>query len=272
MRLLALLLSILALMLMTAAQMARATQPTHPQNQALLSLVFPGIDSKGDARKSVVVRSLAGDYEPTELAGEMSARILNSLPISNGAHTDRLLVIDVTHQDNSSTGWGGQTLLALFRLAPGPRLLDVADVRADRETYFWKILRAARHDAVIIEATHLNAGEEFIFLNLIELVRDRFVESKVKLLLLHSTMSGSSSIAESATLKQPQKARPNTAIFTAKVLAKLNDPDSGVVKKQAAKNFTAELNLVHGRWQCARCNSMQKSITALENRFAYPRE
>src|SRR5262249_32364672 len=146
----------------------------------------------------------------------------------NAAHVDRLLVIDVSHRDGSAHDWGGETLLALFRLASKPRLLDVVDVRRDRETYFWKMLRAPHRDSVIVNATHLNAGEEYVLLDLIEVDKDKFVESKVEFPKIYSSNSGSSSITEEPTLMPLKNANLPAAIFSVKVTAKLKNSDSGV--------------------------------------------
>jgi hypothetical protein len=258
---------LLLVALIADAQWLRAAAKSKPCDQVLLSLVFPGIDSQGNAGKSVVIRSLCNDYDPDSLAGDMSVNIFNSLPISNGAHTDRLLVLDVTHRDGSGHGWGGQTLLALFRLLPKPRLLDVVDVRADRETYFWRILHAPQHDGVIVEATHLNAGEEFVFLSLVEVKGDRWVESKLKFPLINSFDSGTTSVKEIPALRQLKSAKKPAAVFTVKVTAQVKDPVSDVVKKHESKTFTARLNLVNERWRCPQCNSIQHNIEAIEKRF-----
>jgi hypothetical protein len=248
------------------------SRDTTARDQKLLSLVFPDVNGEGNAHKSVVIRSLSKDYDTSALEGEMRADIFESLPVSNGKHTDHLLVIDVTHKDDSAHQWGGETLLALFRLTPKPRLLDVVDVRGDRETYFWKMLHAPQHDGVIVMATHLNASEEYVLLDLVEVKADKFVESKVDFPWIYSSKLESSTLTEEPTLKELKNANPPAAIFKVKATAKTFDPDTNAVKKQQSKSFSATLNLVSGRWRCPQCGSMHGHIAILENRFGFRSE
>jgi len=254
---------------------ANATVSKIPHTVSVLKLtrlVFPDITEDGTTKKSVPVRNLH-ENGSGELSGDMVATVASSMYVRNGTKRDLVMQIDVTHKDDSSGSWGGETLIALFRLAPKARLLDVANVRWDRESGLWDkpaILHGPSSDSLLVYYSHLNAGEEYFALELIEIVHDKLQRSEVNLPSIYNARISSAEIEELPSIEIPKQSGSGT-IFRVAVKGKLID-ESGGVKKSEFKTFQSKLIFSQGHWRCPSCNAMRKSIASMESRFGFSNE
>jgi hypothetical protein len=238
----------------------------------LTRLVFPDIKEDGTTTKSVRIRNFQ-ENESSELSGNMVANVVLSMYVRNGTRRDLVLEIDVHHKDDRAGVWGGETLIALFRLAPRARLLDVVDVRCDRESGLWNkpaILPGTNSDAIMFYYSHLNASEEYFGLELIEIKHDKLVQSKLNLPLMYSAKTGNAEIAEVLSIETPKQGAAS-ANYRVAVTGKLLDEDGGV-KKVESKTFRSKLIFSQGHWLFPSCSAVQKSIDAMQKRFGFSNE
>lgn len=243
-----------------------------PADSVLLPLIFPDIDADGKAHKSVKIRSLHRDYEPSEMYGTISVQTREKMLLRNGSRRDVLLVCEVSHDGDGGSPWGGETLLAMFRLRPKAQLLDVVDVRADRESGLWDkpaLLRAGQYDCPVIYASHLNAGEDYLTLEIVEIVGDRFAVSKAILPNIFSARTGTGDIRPTPSLQLLPNSVPPTAVFRLRVIGELRDQDSQKVKRTETRTFKAKLFASRGRWQCPSCAHVGKAAAAMEKRYGF---
>jgi hypothetical protein len=248
------------------------SKPNVPTQQ-LMKLVFPDIDDKGKAHKSVQIRQINKEYDPSPISGDVSVNAGKSEFVNNNGRKDFLLELDVDHHDDTSPNpFGGEILLALYELSPKPRLLDVLDVRADREGGLWdkpSMLHAGKYDSPIYYFAHLNAGEDHYGIEILEIVHNKLVESEVGLPLSFSARGENTQIVETPSLKMVPNSNPPAYTFSMKVVGKHLVPDSDKVKDQQTRLFTARLTASGGRWQCNACGRVGKQIAAMENKFGF---
>jgi len=251
---------------------ASEAKPPVPVEQ-LMKLVFPDITAKGTAHKSVRIHQINKEYDPSPITGEVSVQAGSSRFVSNNGRKDLLLELDVEHHDDASANpFGGEILLALYQLSPKPRLLDVLDVRCDREGGLWDkppMLHADKQDSPIYYFAHLNAGEDHYGLEILEIVKNKLVESDAGLPLSFSARGENTQIVESPSIKMVPNSNPTAYMFSMKVIGKHLQPDSDEVKDQQTKLFTAKLTASGGRWGCDGCGRIAKQIGAMENKFGF---
>ena len=151
----------------------------------LIRLVLPDVKETdaGDAvaTKTIEARDLLADEETdsTHYEGQIKLADYTKLKLHNGAHDDWFFLLNLTSvegADNPFT-WGETHIVALFRLAPQPRLLDAVEAQADRFVELWDarsvIAIGPRKQALILASSHFNAGESFLQLALISAERDK---------------------------------------------------------------------------------------------------
>jgi hypothetical protein len=158
----------------------------------LVKKVFP--DARADtltgaeADKSIELDHLFGDYRKRVFEGDMSINRASVLRIRNSGASQLLLLLDVSSEDGSFFQWGGMSVLALFSVDQGMRLLDAVDVQADRFTFFpekQQVLRIHPHqDAVLIVNHHFNSGDSYLAYSLIAFVDNRLRDVFAKMPLL----------------------------------------------------------------------------------------
>ncbi len=108
--------------------------------------------------------------------------------IRNGDEEQVLLLLDVSGEDSSLFQWGGMSVLALFSIERGVRLLDAVDVQADRFTFFAEkqtVLRIhPQQDAVLIVNHHFNSGDSYLAYSLLSVVNDHLKDVFAEMPLL----------------------------------------------------------------------------------------
>jgi hypothetical protein len=249
-------------------------KPALPSNRDVLRLVFPDIDEKGTAHSSVQIRHISNDYEAAPMSGEMSVAGNTLIRVRNAGRQDLLAEMDVKHKGESVSSWGGETLLALVRSGHPLRLLDVVDVRRDRESGLWNhptLLDAGACDSPVYYYSHLNAGEDHLGLEILEIVHDKFTPSKVGLPTFYSirlqNTNITTDITEEPSLRSIPHSTPPQALFTLKLTGKVLDADSDTVTKTEVKKYKATLTANNGRWRCAGCEAVAKAALNMEKRF-----
>lgn len=239
----------------------------------LIRNVFPDVTKELTAENSVVVRHIRGDYDPDELTGPMRIYEEGYFTVINGSHHDCVLALNISHSGAPTNPWGGETLLALFRMQPKPRLLDVADIQMDRESGVWTkpaILHGGNHDAMVTYYCHLNAGEEYMAPALVEIVQDKFVQSKAELPMAFSGRNVTAEIVESPSFVLTRKpACP--VIFRMKMVGKKLDEDTQQVLTSESKTFSISLVQKRGRWHCVSDAAPCKSMAKMQERFGFTR-
>lgn len=143
----------------------------------LLKEIFPDVEMDSaaghdaTAHTSIKLNHLLGDYRGQPYRGEMKINSIES-PGDHRRHQSRmLLLIHVGSDDGELFNWGEMSVLALFQLEPVVKLLDAADVQADRFTSFWEerplLTISPQEDAVIIANTHHNSSQGYLRLALV---------------------------------------------------------------------------------------------------------
>ncbi|MBU6455791.1 MAG: hypothetical protein KGS72_28735, partial [Cyanobacteria bacterium REEB67] len=217
------------------------------------------------------VRHIRADYEPDNLSGAMKVREEGFYPVANGKHHDFVLALDVSHTGDALNSWGGETLLVLLRMQPHPRVLDVADIQMDRESGVWDkpaVLTGGSHDALVTFYSHLNAGEDYLVPGIVEIVGDKFVQSKADLPMAYSARNATAELHESFSFVRSKKgAWP--VIFRMKVEAKKVDEDTQKTLKSESKTFSFGLVQKNGRWRCVGDAKPCKAMARLQERFGF---
>ena len=252
----------------TLAASAKATGPEHI---ALIRQVFPDITSDLRAQTSIPVRHIRADYEPDSLSGAMKIREEGFYPVTNGKHHDFVLALDVSHTGDALNSWGCETLLVLLRMQPHPRVLDVADIQMDRESGVWDkpaVLIGGSHDALVTFYSHLNAGEDYLVPGIIEIVGDKFVQSKADLPMAYCARNATAELHESLSLVRSKKG-PWPIIFRMKVEAKKVDEDTQKTLKSETKTFSFGLVQKNGRWRCVGDAKPCKAMARMQVRFGF---
>ena len=159
----------------------------------LIRKVFPEASVEGDqsgaqAGKTIALRHLFGDYRERIFEGEMNINSTSVLRIRNGREEQLLLLLDVSGEDAALFQWGGMSVLALFSIERGIRLLDAVDVQADRFTFFAEKQTALRihpqQDAVLIVNHHFNSGDAYLAYSLLSVVNNRLKDVFAEMPLL----------------------------------------------------------------------------------------
>jgi len=249
-----------------------------PETTELLHQVFPNITANGIAHKSVQIRDLHEQYEPTELEGQMSVKTYKKpVLVKSGLKPCAVVCMDVDHTDGDNKGaasqWGGETLIALFQLSPSLKLLDVADIRQDRESDLWTahpVLHATPSDALITYFSHLNAGEEYFGLELIEIAHDKFILSKANLLTTKSFRIAGASVTEVLSLQTDKSVKPPRVFLRLESTCRLYTDDSDDhIKKSESKFSDTELIFRGGHWSSITNKKRMDAIESMEKRYGF---
>lgn len=149
----------------------------------LLKEIFPDVEMasasghEATAKTTIPLNHLFGDYRGKLYRAQMKISSIES-PGDHGRHKSRMfLLVHVDGDDEELFNWGGMSVLALFQLEPVVKLLDAADVQADRFTSFWEerplLPISSQEDAAIIANTHHNSSQGYLRLALVAPEKDR---------------------------------------------------------------------------------------------------
>ena len=143
----------------------------------LLKEIFPDVltasaaGHDATAQTTIPINHLFGDYRDKLYRGEMK---IGSIEIHGDQSKDKsrvLMLVHVSSDDGDLFSWGEMSLLALFQLEPTVKLLDAADVQADRFTSFWEerplLAISSQKDAAIIANSHHNSNQAYLRLALV---------------------------------------------------------------------------------------------------------
>lgn len=144
----------------------------------LIDLVFPKTGE--NTRKSVPLNNIFGDYQAKVYEGNLQINYARSIWVNYNGRKHLLLLLNVRGDGAEEMFlWHEMTVLALFDLKGGLRLIDAIDVQGDRLAFFselpppvWNISPQA--DAFLIANHHFNAGESYMNLTLVSVVKNRF--------------------------------------------------------------------------------------------------
>jgi len=98
---------------------------------------------------------------------------VGALQVRSGGKARLLLMLDLNAAEGQAEGYAA---LALYDLTGGPKLLDVANVAADRETYFRNpavVAAGTADDAVATMSMHANSSQAYVTTELILVRHDR---------------------------------------------------------------------------------------------------
>ncbi|HEV2764834.1 MAG TPA: hypothetical protein VGV38_17770 [Pyrinomonadaceae bacterium] len=212
-----------------AAQVTRVEdfgRPVAPGSKAtyldLLAQIFPVLEISDDGRpvaqSSIPLTHLSGDYERTTFDEKLVVVGLEQLRLGNSKGRQLLLLAHAFGDGETTPGREGISVLALFRLAPKPQLLDATDVRTDRFTSFWHrqpLLRLGpRSDAVVIANSHHNSSQGYLSLTLVDPVEGKIVTLFDLPTLLDLNACGGTlrQTARLTPLPSPRRARPDILV------------------------------------------------------------
>ena len=168
----------------------------------LLKEIFPDVEMdsaaghEATAHTSVKLNHMFGDYRDKVYRGEMKISSIES-PGDQSRNKNRiLLLVHVESDDGELFNWGGMSVLALFQLTPAVKLLDAADVQADRFTGFWEerplLPISSMEDASIIANSHHNSSQGYLLLALVAPEENRLRTIFELPTLLNSNVCGNS--------------------------------------------------------------------------------
>src|SRR5205823_354099 len=140
-----------------------------PADLELIRLILPDAveDDAGNttARKTITLRDLFDNSAPGDYEGRIKLDSFLTLPTQNGARQDLFLLLKLTSEDDLFT-WGELNVLALVRRAPRPRLLDAAEIQADRFAELWSehntLAIGPRQEALVIANSHFNSSQGYL--------------------------------------------------------------------------------------------------------------
>jgi hypothetical protein len=143
----------------------------------LIDSVFPKTGE--NTRKSVPLNNIFGDYQARVYEGNLQIDYARSIWVNYNGRRHLLLLINVGGDGAAEMfSWQEMNVLALFDLKDGLKLIDAADVQGDRLTFFSEqqpVLNISpQTDAFLIANHHFNAGESFMNLTLVSVVKNRF--------------------------------------------------------------------------------------------------
>ena len=253
---------------MPTIALAKSDKPIHLD---LIRQIFPDVKSDLSAQQSVIVRHIRNDYEADSLSGVMQISETGFYAVQNGKHRDYVLTLEVSHKGEPNNSWGGETLLALIRMQPHPHLLDVADIQMDRESGIWdkpSVLVGGAHDALVTYYSHFNSSADYLVPGIVEIIRDRFVQSKADLPMVYCVQNATAELHESLSFVLPKKAA-YPIIFRLKVDAKKVDEDTQKILKVESKTFSIPLIQKNGRWHCLSAAATCAAVERMQERFGF---
>jgi hypothetical protein len=148
----------------------------------LLRRLFPDLSVSADgqsatARTTIALNQLFGDYRDQTYEGAMRIESIDSPGIQEASSRQVLLLVHVSTDDGDLFTWGGISVMALFQLEPAVKLLDAADVQADRFTSIWSLkpllLIAPGKHAVIVGSSHFNSNQGYLNLSFVTAEKNR---------------------------------------------------------------------------------------------------
>lgn len=239
----------------------------------LFHKIFPDINEKGAATKSVGIRNSVDEQEAETYEGKMMVEYAdaNWLNTDNGKRL--MLAIRVTSNGDIGFAWGELNLIALYDTAQTPRLLDVADVSGDRETSFWGTLKIhPKRDAFVFEYRHHNAGENFDAFSFIHVDEDKFKTLFDGFPFLYYGRGCKAEITETGDFKSVNNPRRNSyrdIVFNIKVVGQRYGEDCETPRGKTTKNFTLRARWQHGKYQFADDGAELKRLKREEKRLGF---
>lgn len=249
----------------------KVVKETNINQLELLRLIFPDLSENGEASQTVKIRSTVETDEIRTFQGAMEVEIVREERLNSENGKRLMLIIKVSSTGSNDFAWGELNLLALFNLAGKPRLLDVVEISADRENYYWGNLKISpKITLTVMEASHLNAGEDYHLFNFFYVKKDKFTQTLEEFPMLYSGRGCESQIIETGKLSTIPSAKKNfrDVIFKIKVTSKKFASDCERVKSQTNKNFTLRAIWQNGKFKLSD-NSVLKTISREEKRMGF---
>ncbi len=200
----------------------------------LLQLIFTGLEKPPEgaidavAPDSVPVRHIDEEYEKQPLYGPLTFQVVSGLPYRAQNRRLFLLHLDVLGESPAEPGPVPEySLLALFQLAPAPKLLDLVDIRADHFNGFREsaplLNLTPATQAVLLCHSHHNSNQGYLIYRLLFVRQSRLEE-----ILQVSTLSQQArctTFASCASFRlRPDPARPYPKIAAKVTLTMQPDP------------------------------------------------
>lgn len=178
-------LAILALLLASPAAASEVTfpNPTDPvpghdklSHLDLLRMVVPDLALDGVAYQGHMageVRHIGGPDALAAAPETVALGVVSSMPLLVDGRQRTALVIDLGHSEDDVASY---TILALFDLTAGPKLLDAANIGYDASTWFrddGKIALSSGQDLILTKSTHSNSSQGYVTSAMILPIADR---------------------------------------------------------------------------------------------------
>lgn len=125
--------------------------------RTLVQQVLPDLTDDGKAGKTVHVRDGWLVNDASVYTGRLALATLDAAWVNTPAGRRMVLFLKLEGESSPTMAWGELALLAVFRVTPEAKLLDVVDVGGNRTTTFYGTLPIAHDgDAVIVEYEYRN--------------------------------------------------------------------------------------------------------------------
>lgn len=125
--------------------------------RSLVRQVLPDLTADGKAEKTVHVRDGWLVNDASVYTGRLALATLDAAWVNTRAGRRMVLFLKLEGESSPTLAWGELVLLAVFRVNPDAKLLDIVDVGGNRTTTFYGTLLIAHdRDAVIVEYEYRN--------------------------------------------------------------------------------------------------------------------
>ena len=238
----------------------------------LLRQIFPNIEKDGTAHNTAEIRTRV-DSDETE-SYEQTMKILSAQPNWIGTEKGQrlLLTIKVEGGELNDFMWGELNLIALYKGGTKPQLLDVVDVSADRENYYWGELRVnPKMNLTVYHFSHLNAGEDFHAYSFFYPENDKIQETLKEFPLLYSGSSCQTRIEETGKFSAVPNAKSgyHDIVFKVKATGTRLGKDCDSIKSKSVKNFVFRMTWQNGTYKFADGGAELKRLRREEKRLGF---
>jgi hypothetical protein len=216
----------------------------------LLKQIFPDAEMEAaggaaaSAHQSVPLNHLYGDYRNRVYHAEMQISSVERLFLQSGGRRRLLLLVHAESAGEQFT-WGELAVLALFELEPAVRLLDAADIKADRFSGIREeqplLHISSQADAVMITNYHHNSSQGYLSLTLVGTEGNRLRTIFELPTLLNLNYCGNKS-TQTPTINVLRASRGGHFNISVKIRL-VKEPDDESCEK-ITRGFTREFNSV----------------------------
>jgi hypothetical protein len=248
----------------------RLDQPIQPGSsttfRTLLQPVVPNLTADGKAGHTGYVRDGWLVNDASVYQGQFDLVKLDAARVKTPAGPRLVLFLKLESEGNPALPWGELALLAIFRTAPEPKLLDVVDVGADRTTTFYGTLPFRTNaDAVIVEYEYRNAQDrEYRHFSILQISDEDLGPLFGEFPYLLYGQSGKTELTEAGEFSSPPNGRSSyrAMIFTINTAVNTYASDGLTIVRTRSRTFRLRAVWQRGRYRYADRGAAMRRLIA----------